>query len=132
MENSSNFHTCMNCGASGSGKYCANCGNSYAVKRITIAGIFHDVFHLFTHLDKGFGFTLKQLIVAPGTMQREYIEGHRSRHQKPFSMFFICASITALWRYGIDLSLAQHYHSANGGEASFFHQYMVLMHSILL
>jgi hypothetical protein len=65
-------------------------------------------------------------------MQRQYIEGQRSKHQKPFSMFFICASITALVRYWIDLSLSGYYHSANTGEANFFHQYMVLMHSLLL
>jgi hypothetical protein len=123
---------CPNCGATGSGKYCTNCGNSYAIKRITIAGIYHDIFHFFTHLDKGFGYTLKQLVVAPGTMQREYIEGNRSRHQKPFSMFFICASVTALLRYWINLSLLKHYHGANEGESNFFHQYMVLMHTILL
>jgi hypothetical protein len=45
----------------GFGKYCNSCGNSYIVKRITTSGILHDVFHFFTHLDKGFGFTLKQL-----------------------------------------------------------------------
>lgn len=132
MESIGNLQGCTNCGAQGSGKYCNNCGQSYTIKRITVAGIFHDIFHFFTHLDKGFGFTLKQLIAAPGSMQREYIEGHRSRHQKPFSMFFICASATALLRYWINLALAAHYHSTNMTEANFFHEYMVLMHTFLL
>jgi len=132
MENTETARSCTNCGVMGAGKYCNNCGNNFTVKRITTPGILHDVFHFFTHLDKGFGYTLKQLIVAPGTMQREYIEGQRSKHQKPFSMFFICASVTALVRYWIDLSLTSYYHSANAGETNFFHQYMVLMHSLLL
>lgn len=126
------FQKCVNCGADGTGKYCTNCGNSYGVKRITTPAILHDVFHFFTHLDKGFGFTLKRLILAPGIMQREYIEGFRSRHQKPFSMFFICASVTALLRYWINLSLIGYYHGENLGETNFFHQYMVLLHSALL
>ena len=73
MESTGNLQTCSNCGSTGTGKYCNNCGNSYAIKRITIPGIFHDVFHFFTHLDKGFAFTLKQLIVAPGKVQRDML-----------------------------------------------------------
>ena len=133
MESAGDLQTCTNCGTKGAGKYCSSCGNSYAIKRITVHGIFHDVFHFFTHLDKGFAFTLKQLIVAPGMMQRDYVEGNRSRHQKPFSMFFICATVTALLRYWINLLIMKHYHyGANEGESNFFHQYMVLMHTILL
>jgi len=132
MESTGNLQACSNCGSTGTGKYCNNCGNSYVMKRITIPGIFHDVFHFFTHLDKGFAFTLKQLIVAPGKVQRDYVEGNRSRHQKPFSMFFICATVTALLRYWINLSLMKHYHGTNEGESNFFHQYMVLTHTILL
>src|SRR5687767_7497926 len=69
--------------------------------RITLRGLFHEAFHLFTHLDRGFLLTVKQLLIAPGAMQRSYIEGDRARHQKPFSMFFICATIAALTRYWV-------------------------------
>ncbi len=60
-----------------------------------------EVFHFFTHLDKGFLYTLKSLLKHPGRMQHGYVEGDRSRHQKPFSMFFICLTIAALSRYWI-------------------------------
>jgi hypothetical protein len=33
-----------------------------------------EVFHFFTHLDRGFPYTLKKLIVSPGTVQRDYIK----------------------------------------------------------
>lgn len=123
---------CTSCGTTGNGNYCNNCGKAFAVKRITVHSILHDVFHLFTHLDKGFLFTLKQLLVAPGTMQRTYVEGDRARHQKPFSMFFICATISALTRYWVYQGLIKWYGSGNAAEANFFHSYTVLLHGLLL
>jgi hypothetical protein len=123
---------CKSCGHSGAGNFCAECGQTYKTKRITLSGLLHDVFHFFTHLEKGFGYTLKRLIIAPGTMQREYVEGVRSRYQKPFSMFFICASINALARYWIFESLFKLYHWGNTAEANFFHQYMVLLYTIIM
>ena len=126
------MHVCKSCGFSGTEKYCAHCGYPYHVKRITLAGLSHDVFHFFTHLDKGFGYTLKQLILAPGSMQRSYIEGDRIRHQKPFSMFFICATIAGLGRYWIFLLVLQYHGEGNASEAKFFHEYMVLLQVALM
>ncbi|MFN2439996.1 MAG: DUF3667 domain-containing protein [Chitinophagaceae bacterium] len=92
----------------------------------------HDVFHFFTHLDKGFGYTIKQLVIAPGGMQRKYVEGERSRHQKPFSMFFICITIAALIRYWVYSAVLKYYDSGNPSEAIFFNEYMVIMQVVLL
>ena len=91
----------------------------------------HEVFHFFTHLEKGFPFTLKSLLKNPGRMQREYIEGDRSRHQKPFSMFFICLTLAALSRYWIFRSVYDG-DPGNEGEIVFFDKYMVLFHLLLL
>ncbi|WP_207496950.1 DUF3667 domain-containing protein [Aridibaculum aurantiacum] len=112
--------------------YCSRCGQPYQTKQITLHGLLHEVFHLFTHLDKGFGYTLKQLLTAPGHMQRRYIEGDRFRHQKPFSTFFICATIAALSRYWIFKALYKYYNIGSITEATFFHEYMVLLHIVLL
>jgi hypothetical protein len=91
--------TCQQCGKTGSGNFCSNCGQSLKTKRLTIASIAHQVFNLFTHLDKGFPYTLKKLAVTPGKMQKEYIDGRRNIYQKPFSMVFICGTITAFALY---------------------------------
>ncbi|MBV9989479.1 MAG: DUF3667 domain-containing protein [Chitinophagaceae bacterium] len=123
---------CKNCGTDGSGNYCSHCGQSYKTSRISLPVLLHDVFHFFTHLEKGFGYTLKQLVVAPGTMQRRYLEGYRGRHQKPFSMFFICASIAALGRYLIFEALIKYYHLPDGGDAHFYHQYWVFLFIVLM
>lgn len=123
---------CKSCGFSGTEKFCARCGQPYDIKRITLHGLFHDIFHLFTHLDKGFGYTLKRLATAPGHMQREYIEGDRTRHQKPFSMFLICATVTALIKYWSFQALIKYYNVGDSSEANFFHEYMVIFFIVLL
>jgi len=123
---------CKSCGNSGTGKYCNNCGQSYSTKRISLKSLLHDVFHFFTHLEKGFGYTLKQLIIAPGTMQREYVEGKRSMHQKPFSLFFICISINAIARYFIFEMLAKYFHTNTLADADYFHQYQLFLYLVLV
>ena len=129
MSTSTNhIQTCKSCGNEGAGKYCNICGQLYETKRISVKSLLHDVFHFFTHFEKGFGYTLKQLTVSPGTMEREYIEGKRSRHQKPFSMFFICISINALVRYMVLETLIRFYHREDFvAEANYFHQYQVFV-----
>lgn len=88
MEQDAALLFCKSCKSPvASGKYCTECGQAISVKRISVGSIVHEVFHFFTHVDKGLPFTIKKLITHPGTMQREYLDGNRIRHQKPFSMF---------------------------------------------
>ena len=126
------IQVCKSCGFSGIENYCSRCGLPYQAKRITVSGLLHDIFHLFTHLDKGFGYTTKTLIKQPGRMQREYIEGDRARHQKPFSMFLICATISALGRYWILKILIKYYNIGNISEANFFHEYTIIFFIVFL
>jgi hypothetical protein len=116
---------CKSCGLAGSGYYCFNCGQSLNVKRISIKSLLHEVAHFFTHMDKGIRYTLKELIVHPGKMQFSYIEGKRINHQKPFSMYFVSATVLGLILYWINLLLLTYFHAGDASEASFFHQYMV-------
>ena len=125
-------NVCRSCGFSGTGNYCSRCGQPYTVKRISLSGLLHDIFHLFTHLDKGFGYTLKKLMVEPGHMQRSYVEGDRVKHQKPFSMFFICATIAALSRYWIYHVLIGYYDIGEVSEMNFANEFMVIFHIVLL
>lgn len=132
MEEKYKIKKCKSCGFSGTGNYCGNCGLAFKTQRITISTLLQDIFHLFTHFDKGFGYTLKQLIIAPGHMQRTFIKGDRSRHQKPFSMFFICATFSALLRYWLLSMLLNNYHENNTAEVVYFREYMVFLYIALI
>jgi hypothetical protein len=132
VQNTLTTTVCKTCGTSVDKNYCAQCGQPTVIKRITFKGLMHDVLHLFTHVDKGILFTLKKLILAPGTMQRDYVDGDRARHQKPFSMFFICATVAALARYWMNIALMNYFQSGDMAEGAFFNKYLVILHIVLV
>jgi hypothetical protein len=126
------FTTCKNCNTACNGKHCYQCGQKLSTGRITLHSLLHEVFHYFTHVDKGFGYTLKQLIVRPGAMQKEFVEGKRSAHQKPFSMFFLCGTIAGLGYYFINVFYQKMYDRNTEAEADFFRHYFILLQAVML
>lgn len=118
---------CRNCKAIVNGKFCSACGQSLHTKRISLPSILHEAFHFFTHLDHGFPFTLKQLLMAPGKMQKDYVDGFRSKHQKPFSMFFLCATVAALAIYWVNFLLLNYFGAGDSKEGLFFQKYWVFL-----
>jgi hypothetical protein len=123
---------CRYCNTTGTGIFCNNCGQKFNAERLSLHSIFHEAFHFFTHLDHGFPYTLKKLLTAPGKMQKEYIEGFRQKYQKPFAMFFLCATIAALAIYWINLLLIDHFNAGDTREAMFFHKYWVILQVFML
>jgi Protein of unknown function (DUF3667) len=98
---------------------------------MTITSLLHEVAHIFTHFEKGFFYSFKQLATRPGQMQKDFLAGDRSRHQKPFSMFFVCATLAALAIY---LSSKRSSGMTHLGEVTeeFSRHYYVILQSILL
>jgi hypothetical protein len=125
-------NTCKACGESGSGFYCARCGQAYDQKRISLSGLLRDLLHFITNMEKGFGYTVRELIVSPGTMQRSFLEGNRLRYQKPLSMFFISASVAAAVRYWILRASVAGQHAEIASEAYFNQHYLVLTYAVLV
>ena len=123
---------CIHCGQEGTGSFCSNCGQSFSVKRLSIKNMIHEVAHFFTHFDKGLPFTIKKLAITPGAMQREYVDGYRQKYQKPFSTFFLCATIAALALYWFNIWLKNFYDAGDPLEAAFFHRYWVILQVCLL
>ena len=123
---------CKNCGTETDGKYCRYCGQELEIHRITLSHLVHEIVHTFTHLEKGFLYTLKKLLTDPGRMQRLYLEGFRVNYQKPFSMFFICGTVSAISLYWINRMAG----GASGLDQAafnyFLQHYYVLLHIILL
>jgi hypothetical protein len=65
-------------------------------KRITGAALVKDIIHFFTHLEKGFLHTSWNLLARPGLVSFNYLEGKRSRYQKPVSYFLIWTGLYIL------------------------------------
>jgi hypothetical protein len=92
---------CKNCGHKLQGNYCSHCGQKAAAHRITFTYIGHEIIHFFSHMEHGFFYTSKELIVRPGKVVKHFIEGKRKNYQAPVSYFLIWVSIYFLLLLGV-------------------------------
>ena len=69
------------------------------MERITFSYLWHELFHFFTHIEKGFVYTTWKMLASPGKVVTEYVEGKRKKYQKPISYFLIWTSIFILTLY---------------------------------
>jgi hypothetical protein len=82
---------CRNCDADvalGQG-YCGICGQKYATERLTLREIGHDLLHAFIHVDRSALSLVQMLLVSPGTVALNYVQGRRKRYFGPFSFLVI-------------------------------------------
>jgi len=96
---------CKNCGNMFHGHYCNNCGQKSSTHRIDLKHLLHDFFHAFTHLDKGYLHTAKEMIVRPGHSVREYLHGKRVDHPNPIMMLIIIGGLCSLTYYNFEIKL---------------------------
>jgi hypothetical protein len=82
---------CRNCSNEVTGKFCGNCGQPVQVKRVDFHYVSHEVQHLL-HFEKGFLYTIKELLIRPGQSVKKFIGYDRSRLVKPI-IFLIVASL---------------------------------------
>lgn len=87
---------CKNCERIFEGNFCPNCGQSSHEHRINAHYFLHDIPHSVFHVDGGFLYTLKMLFTKPGIMIKEFLEGKRARHFRPFAYVMIMTAISAL------------------------------------
>lgn len=87
----------MNCGQATVGNYCSNCGQKTSTHRFSLQHFFaHDLVHGVFHLDKGFLYTLRELVLRPGHSIREYIQGKRVNHFNYFTTVILILTIDYL------------------------------------
>jgi len=77
---------CLNCGTPLIGSHCHNCGQTAHVHR-TLGAFFHDLLHGVFHFEGKIWRTLPILILQPGKLTREYIDGRRASYVSPLALF---------------------------------------------
>lgn len=82
---------CLNCGAPLVGPYCARCGQKAARPDLTLAGFLHETTHELTHWDGKIPATLKTLLLKPGVLTKDFLEGRRVRWLAPLRVYLICS-----------------------------------------
>lgn len=84
---------CTNCNQVYYGNFCNNCGQKQA-HRYTIKHVIHELVHLFTHADKSIFSFVKHIVINPGTVALNLVEGKRKRYFNLFQYLLIIVGIT--------------------------------------
>jgi hypothetical protein len=95
-------HICKNCEHTFQGNFCNNCGQKSSIKRLQIKNIWEELKYTVLHFNSGLSYSIKQLFTRPGHTIREYLEGKRVNHYKPFLMVFVLAGFTAFLLHFVD------------------------------
>lgn len=80
---------CPNCGTALAGPWCYACGQKGEDYHRSIWRLAAEAFEGFTELDGRLWRTLPRLILNPGQLTRDYLDGHRATQVPPFRMFLI-------------------------------------------
>ena len=86
---------CKSCNAVLAGNFCSNCGHPAKTKRIDGHYIMHEIEHVL-HFEKGILYTIKELLIKPGTSVKEFLAENRSRLVKPIIFIIITSLIYTL------------------------------------
>ncbi len=80
---------CLNCGAHLRGQYCGNCGQRGSSRLISLWELLRDAFGDLLELDSRLWRTLVPLIIRPGKLTHDYLQGRRVRYMPPFRMYLV-------------------------------------------
>jgi hypothetical protein len=84
---------CLNCGTELQGQYCGNCGQRARSRLISLWELLQDAFGDLFEIDSRLWRTIIPLLVRPGRLTRDYLEGRRARYMPPFRMYLVLSVI---------------------------------------
>jgi hypothetical protein len=80
---------CPNCATPLAGPWCHECGQKGEEYHRDIWRLLAEAFEGLTHFDGRFWNTLPRLVLRPGKLTHEYLEGHRASQIPPFRLFLV-------------------------------------------
>lgn len=89
--------TCKNCAKEFEGNYCPECGQKASTKRFSTKILFSELIDKILPVDRGVLFTSWQIIIRPGLMLRDYLDGKRAKHTKPFQFLLIMVALSLIF-----------------------------------
>jgi hypothetical protein len=84
---------CLNCGAHLRGQYCGNCGQRARSRLISLWELIRDAFGDLFELDSRLWRTLVPLMIRPGQLTHDYLQGRRARYMPPFRMYLVLSLV---------------------------------------
>jgi hypothetical protein len=80
---------CLNCGARLRGQYCGVCGQRSRSRLISLWELISDAFGDLLEIDSRLWQTLIPLLIRPGKLTFDYLQGKRARFMPPFRMYLV-------------------------------------------
>ncbi|RDY58079.1 DUF3667 domain-containing protein [Flagellimonas nanhaiensis] len=98
---------CLNCGhiLTIDDKYCPNCGQANSTKKLILKDFFDEFFSSLINYDSKLLKTLYALLIKPGTITKDYVQGKRISYTNPFRFLLSLAFLYFLmFTYNSNLS----------------------------
>lgn len=96
-------HECTTCGTHYQGNYCPRCGQSAKIGRYS----FKNAFLLFLDVwglgNRGMFRSIRDLLLRPGYMIRDYLRGMQMAYFPPFKMYFLLTALMLLMDSGMNI-----------------------------
>jgi hypothetical protein len=86
-------NSCLDCGAPLEGKYCIACGQRAQVRSLSLPSLAHDALQDFTNFDSRVWTTLRALLLRPGFLTNEFVQGRRTRYLPPFRLYLVLSLV---------------------------------------
>jgi len=87
---------CANCSAplALGQAFCGACGQAaHAGQRLTLREIGYELLHALVHVDRSVLVLLRDLVIRPGVVARDYVEGKRRLHYGPFAFLVVVVAL---------------------------------------
>jgi len=96
-------HTCATCGTTYQGNYCPRCGQSYRIGRYSLKSAMLLLLDVWGLGNRGMFRSIRDLLLRPGYMIRDYLGGMQMAYFPPFKMFFLLATLSLLVDSGFNI-----------------------------
>lgn len=89
---------CLNCACAlpAAARFCAQCGQKSGTARLQVRDIGHDLWHALTHTDHSVLGLIKALLLRPGEVARDYVQGRRKRWFNPFTFLIVLVGLATV------------------------------------
>jgi len=84
---------CADCGTTAPGNYCPACGQETKIETPTVRHFLHEFIDQYIAVEGKLGRTLRTLIVQPGQLTKDYVEGRRQRYVRPLKLYLTISLI---------------------------------------
>lgn len=85
--------SCLNCGSALTGQYCGDCGQRSQSRLISIWELLKDAFGDLLEFDSRLWQTVVPLLLKPGHLTKDYLQGRRARYMPPFRTYLVLSVI---------------------------------------